>query len=189
MNKIKIFLNPIEDREKYINKIAREGYRLIRSGSFLHTFEKTDLDYKYAVQYIGYMSNKERKEYLKFLNDMNLNVFSAPINIGKISLGNVRLRPYNLPEGMIATYPGMINKEILIIESDGAKDVPVFSDRESKTEDIRRRKAPYYYLLVVGIILECLGVYKSMDYKYMILGGILLLISVTSLYKFNSIND
>lgn len=77
MNKIKIFLNPIEGREKYINSIASQGYRLVKSGSILHEFEKTNSDYKYAVQYIGYMTNKERKEYSEFLNNMNFKVFSA----------------------------------------------------------------------------------------------------------------
>ena len=46
MNKIRIFLNPIEGREKYLNRIASEGYRLVRSGSVLHEFEKTNADYR-----------------------------------------------------------------------------------------------------------------------------------------------
>ena len=33
-------MNPIEGREKYINQIASEGYRLVKSGSILHEFEK-----------------------------------------------------------------------------------------------------------------------------------------------------
>lgn len=119
MNKIRVFMNPIEGRERYINQIASEGYRLVKSGSILHEFEKTNSDYKYSVQYVGYMSNTERKKYSDFLKEMNLKVFTAPLNIGKFSLGNVKLRPYNSPKAMIATYPGMINKEILIIESDG----------------------------------------------------------------------
>ena len=70
MNKIRVFMNPIECREKYINQIASEGYRLVKSGSILHQFEKTNLDYKYSVQYVGYMSNTERKKYSDFLKEM-----------------------------------------------------------------------------------------------------------------------
>ena len=77
MNKIKIFLNPIEGREKYLNHIANEGYRLVKSGSIIHEFEKTNSNYRYAVEYIGYMSNKERKNYTEFLNSMNLKVFNS----------------------------------------------------------------------------------------------------------------
>ncbi|EGS30492.1 hypothetical protein HMPREF9130_0266 [Peptoniphilus sp. oral taxon 375 str. F0436] len=66
MNKIRIFLNPIEGREKYLNRIASEGYRLVKSGSFLHEFEKTNADYRYAVEYIGYMNNIERKNIQNF---------------------------------------------------------------------------------------------------------------------------
>lgn len=189
MNKIKIFLNPIEGREKYINSIASEGYRLVRSGSIFHKFEKTNSTYKYAVQYIGYMNNKERKEYTKFLNDMDLKVFTAPLNIGKFSFGNVKLRPYNSPKSMIATSPGMINKEIIIIESEGSKEIPVFSDMESKNVDINRRKAPYYYLLFFSVLIILLALFKVIDYKIIILAAILFALSSFGLYKLYSIKE
>ncbi|MDU5230407.1 MAG: DUF2812 domain-containing protein [Anaerococcus sp.] len=189
MNKIKIFLNPIEGREKYINSIASQGYRLVKSGSILHEFEKTNSDYKYAVQYIGYMTNKERKEYSEFLNNMNFKVFSAPLNIGKISFGNVKLRPYNYPKSMIATSPGMINNEILIIESSEGKEIPIFTDSSSKDEYLKRRKLPYYYLLVVSILLIGLGIVNILDNKSIILGSILLIIAITGICRFTYISE
>lgn len=189
MNKIKIFLNPIEGREKFLNRIASEGYRLVRSGSIVHEFEKTNSKYKYAVQYIGYMNNKERKNYTEFLNDMNLKVSTAPLNIGKLSFGNVKLRPYNSPKSMIATSPGMINKEILIIETQGNKEVPIFSDMESKNLDINRRKAPYYYLLIFSVLIILLALFKVIDYKTIILAAILFVLSSFGLYKLYSIKE
>lgn len=187
MNKIKIFLNPIEGREEYLNHIASEGYRLVKSGSIIHEFEKTNSDHRYAVEYIGYMNNKERKKYTEFLNGMNLKVFTAPLNIGKLSFGNIKLRPYNSPKSMIATSPGMINKEILIIETDGSKEIPIFSDRDSKNLDINRRKSPYYYLLFISVLLIVLGLLKVIDYKSIILGVILIIFTSFSLYNLNSI--
>ncbi len=189
MNKIKIFLNPIEGREEYLNHIANEGYRLVKSGSIIHEFEKTNSNYRYAVEYIGYMNNKERKNYTEFLNGMNLKVFTAPLNIGKLSFGNIKLRPYNSPKSMIATSPGMINKEILIIETDGSKEIPIFSDRDSKNLDINRRKAPYYYILFFSVILIVLGLLKVIDYKSIILGVILIIFASYGLYNLNSIQD
>ena len=181
MNKIKIFLNPIEGREKYLNHIANEGYRLVKSGSIIHEFEKTNSNYRYA--------NKERKNYTEFLNSMNLKVFTAPLNIGKLSFGNVKLRPYNSPKSMIATSPGMINKEILIIETDGSKEMPIFSDKESKNLDINRRKAPYYYLLFFSALLILLGLFNVIDYKSIILGVILIILASYGLYNLHSIQD
>lgn len=189
MNKIKIFLNPIEGREKYLNHIANEGYRLVKSGSIIHEFEKTNSNYRYAVEYIGYMNNKERKNYTEFLNSMNLKVFTAPLNIGKLSFGNVKLRPYNSPKSMIATSPGMINKEILIIETDGSKEIPTFSDKESKNLDINRRKAPYYYLLFFSALFIILGLFNVIDYKSIILGVILIILASYGLYNLHSIQD
>lgn len=187
MNKIKVFLNPIEGREKYINSIASDGYRLVRSGSIFHEFEKTNSKYTYAVQYIGYMNNTERKEYTKFLYDMDLKVFTAPLNIGKFSFGNEKLRPYNSPKSMIATSPGMINKEILIIETQGNKEVPIFSEMESKNLDFNRRKAPYYYLLFASVLLIALALLKVMDYRAIIFAVVLFLISIYGLYTINLI--
>lgn len=188
MNKIRLFLNPIEGREKFINEMARKGYRLVKSGSILHNFEKTNSDYRYAVQYIGYMSNNERKRYTEFLNDMNLKVFTAPLNIGKFSFGNIKLRPYNFPKNMIATSPGVINKEILIIESDGNKEIPVFTDINDRKLDTKRRKMPYYYIIAVSIFLIVLGLFKNQEYKLIFLGGILFLLSIFSLYLISSSN-
>ena len=187
MNKIKIFLNPIEGREEYLNHIASEGYRLVKSGSIIHEFEKTNSDHRYAVEYIGYMNNKERKKYTEFLNGMNLKVFTAPLNIGKLGFGNIKLRPYNSPKSMIATSPGMINKEILIIETDGSKKIPIFSDKDSKNLDINRRKAPYYYLFFFSVLLIVLGLLKVIDYKSIILGVILIIFASFGLYNLNSI--
>lgn len=118
---------------------------------------------------------------------MDLKVFTAPLNIGKLSFGNIKLRPYNSPKSMIATSPGMINKEILIIETDGSKEIPIFSDRDSKNLDINRRKAPYYYLLFFSVLLIVLGLLKIIDYKSIILGVILIIFASFGLYNLNSI--
>ena len=83
----------------------------------------------------------------------------------------------------------MINKEILIIESDGNKEIPVFSDRESKNLDINRRKAPYYYLITTSVLLMVLGLFKVINYKSIILGTILFILSSHGLYKLYSIKE
>ena len=186
MNKCRIFLNPIEGREDFINAIAEKGYRLVKSGSLIHKFEKTDGNFTYAVQYIGYMNNKERKEYLDFLNDLDLRTMDAPLNIGKFSLGNVRLRPYNPPKSMVATSPGMINKEILIIESNGQEKLPIFTDKEGRNEDLDRRKAPYRYLALVAAFLCGLRAFGFSDNRVGIVGFILLVFSLINQIKLNS---
>ena len=83
----------------------------------------------------------------------------------------------------------MINKEILIIETDGSKEIPIFSDKESKNLDINRRKAPYYYLLFFSALLIILGLFNVIDYKSIILGVILIILASYGLYNLHSIQD
>lgn len=120
---------------------------------------------------------------------MSLKVFTDALNIGKFSFTNVILRPYNSPKSMIATSPGMINKEILIIETEGSTEIPVFSDAESKNLDINRRKAPYYYLLYLSVLIILLALFKVIDYKTIILAAILFVLSSFGLFKLYSIKE
>lgn len=90
---------------------------------------------------------------------------------------------------MIATSPGMINNEILIIESSEGKEIPIFTDSSSKDEYLKRRKLPYYYLLVVSILLIGLGIVNILDNKSIILGSILLIIAITGICRFTYISE
>ncbi|MDO5714870.1 MAG: DUF2812 domain-containing protein [Tissierellia bacterium] len=161
---MRIFFNPIEGREKYLNEMASKGYRLIKSGSIFHKFEKTNNhDRKYSVQYVGHLSNKKRIEYEDFIKNLNVKSTSAPLNIGKVTLGNVRYRPYH---NTIATSPGAINKEILILECEKGKEIPVFTDKESKLEDLKNRKRVNIYTFVVGLLFMGLGLFKKTGNLY-----------------------
>ncbi|MCY3035616.1 MULTISPECIES: DUF2812 domain-containing protein [Aerococcus] len=164
LTKLKTFLNPIEGREKYLNEMADQGYRLIKSGSMLQKFEKTNNHiHHYIVQYIGHMSNRERMNYCDFLHDLGYKIFFAPLNIGKVSLGNVRLRPYNQGRAALATNPGMINKEIIIIETDGSKNIPAFSEKEGQKNDLKRRLRPAVYLMIVSLVMLLVGLLVHLD--------------------------
>ncbi|MHA6566571.1 DUF2812 domain-containing protein, partial [Aerococcus urinae] len=143
VTKYRAFLKPIEGRQNYLNQLAGQGYRLLSSGGVQQRFQKTaDTDFHYTVQYIGHMTNRERLNYCDFIHDLGYKTFFAPLNIGKLSWGNVRLRPYNQGRTTIATDPGMINKEILIIESKGPKEIPAFSENEGLGKDLKRRMRP-----------------------------------------------
>ncbi|MDO5725095.1 MAG: DUF2812 domain-containing protein [Tissierellia bacterium] len=165
MKKFKLFLDPFDSREKWLNKIAQSGFRL-RSVDLLSTiydFQKTDENYYYKVQYIGYMSNKERLNYQQFLDEMGYRYFNLQLNLGQFSFGRVKIRPYAKGTGMIATSPGMINKEILIIESKkGETDFELFTSRESELENLRLKRRSFIYILalVIGAAFWIFGPFK-----------------------------
>lgn len=54
--------------------------------------------------------------YKQFLKDLGIQTFSKNINMGKLSFGEIRLHPYVKGWGLLATSPGTINKELLILE-------------------------------------------------------------------------
>ncbi|AEA01670.1 DUF2812 domain-containing protein [Aerococcus sp. Group 1] len=159
VTKYRAFLKPIEGRQNYLNQLAGQGYRLLSSGGVQQRFQKTaDTDFHYTVQYIGHMTNRERLNYCDFIHDLGYKTFFAPLNIGKLSWGNVRLRPYNQGRTTIATDPGMINKEILIIESKGPKEIPAFSENEGLGKDLKRRMRPAIYLMLVALVMLVIGI-------------------------------
>ena len=162
MKKFKLFLNPIESRDRWINRIADKGYRLnsISGLGTLYEFIETDRKYEYKAQYIGDMSNSERLEYESFLRDANYKFWNVQINLGQASIGRVKIRPYARGTGKIATSPGMINKEILVIEklvSDG--EFKLFTDVQSSISDLKMRRRAYIYLLSIISFFTVLGIY------------------------------
>lgn len=157
----KIFLNPIEGRESFLNKKAKEGYELVSSGSILHKFKKTKQSKKYMVQYIGYMSNKQRKEYKDFIENMNMKVLYSPLNMGKKAYGNVKYRPFNPVKSSVSTTHGMINREIMIVENNSGRKIEIYSDYNSKIRDLNRRKKPYSYLLLMSALIIFTGLLEK----------------------------
>lgn len=157
---MKLFLNPLAGRERYLNRMAEKGFRLLHSGSILHRFEKTQEPLHYSVQYIGHMNSRERLDYVNFLQGLNMTLHYAPLNLGKFAFGNLRWRPYNKPSSSLASTSGMMNKEILIIESTGEKEIPVFTDKSSQQDDLRIRRGPYFYLALAAVVFILLGALK-----------------------------
>ncbi len=151
MRVFKLFLDPFEERERWLNEKAREGYRLVDIGglSTLYTFEPSDTVYSYGVQYIGHMSNRERLDYESYLLDAGYRFWNVAINLGQVSIGRVKWRPHSEGSGQIATSSGMINREILVIESKGIGDpLKVFTTIDSQIEDLQRRRRAHWLLLV-----------------------------------------
>lgn len=202
ITRFKVFLDPIKDRERYLNEMAEKGFRLFKSGSFSHQFKKSNKErYKYNVEYIGHLSNKKREDYIQFLEELGIKSFSAPMNLGKIAIGNVRLRPYSDQDAVIATSSGMVNKEIIIAEKiDDGKPFETFSDIEDKIKYLKNSRKPYIYLTIFSIaivIFNLFGVESIFKYtlisyrplsnhiwKFIALGCIIGILSILKLINF-----
>lgn len=152
----KVFLNPIEGQEKWLNEKSAEGLKLSGVGRFTYEFTKCEPNqYQYAVDYIGNKSNIERKEYESFLDDLKINYYEKPLNFGQFSIGRTKYRPYAGKGGRLAASKGMINREILILEKkNNGKTFNIYNNVKDKIIALKERKKPYIYLLTFMIAME-----------------------------------
>lgn len=142
-------------QEKWLNRMAAEGYRLVRTTRAMYEFEECQpSEYEYRVEFIADKSLKQIEEYRSFLEGLGYRTFTKNINLN-YSIGKVKWRPWATGAGQIATYPGSYNKELLIIERkrDG-KPFEMHTDLEDIARYYRRlRNAYLFYGLTFGLAL------------------------------------
>ena len=114
----RFFGNQLIAQEKWLNKMANKGYRLVKIGRMLYEFEKCEPEQmQYHVEFIGNEEPKKAREYCEFLEDMGYKVFYKNLNLN-YSVGKMRLRPWAERGGRIATRTTTFDRELLIIEKE-----------------------------------------------------------------------
>ena len=107
-----------EIQAKWLNRMASEGWRLIRSGKMSYEFESCDPGrYQYAVEFIADKSQKNAEDYKAFLEGCGYKVWYKNANLS-YSVGKVRWRPWAEAGGQITTSWTTYNKELLIVEKE-----------------------------------------------------------------------
>lgn len=116
MKKYRYFGGFLTLQEKWLNKMANKGYRLVGVGKMTYEFEICSPNqYQYAVEFIADKPQKEAQSYKAFLEGCGYTVFLKNANLS-YSVGKVRFRPWATGSGKIATNATTYNKEILIVE-------------------------------------------------------------------------
>ncbi|MFR8665013.1 MAG: DUF2812 domain-containing protein [Oscillospiraceae bacterium] len=151
----------LQKQEDWLNKMAEQGYRLIRVDKMLYEFENCNPSrVEYRVEYICSKSQNDSQEYFQFLEDMGYKVFFKNINLN-YSIGKVRYRPWAEKGGRIATNNTTFNKELLIVEKekDGKPfDLHTsFEDEIQYYESLRKPYIIYFFLfLLIGVLTKVL---------------------------------
>lgn len=141
-------------QEKWLNKKAEKGYRLIRTGKLLYEFEECKPDQvKYRIDFIGEKSKTGATDYKNFLEDMGYTVFYKNINLN-YSVGKVRWRPWAEKGGRITTNATTFNRELLIVgkENDG-KPFELHTSYEDKANYYSNLRNPWLLLLLLFGVL------------------------------------
>lgn len=103
-------------QEKWLNKMALNGYRLTAVNKFSYEFEEcTPIKVRYRIEFVGNKSAKDSKSYKGSLEDLGYKVFYKNINLN-YSAGKIRIRPWADKGGKVATNRTTYNKELLIVE-------------------------------------------------------------------------
>lgn len=105
-------------QEKWLNKMADKGFRLIGSGKLLYEFDTCQpKQYQYRIDFVGQKSKEGTADYRTFLEDMGYRIFYKNINLN-YSMGKVRFRPWAEKGGRIAAKATTYNRELLIVEKE-----------------------------------------------------------------------
>lgn len=182
MKKIKIFLDPINDLELWLNRMAKKGYRLKSVNNFLYDFETSDKDYVYSIQFIGASSSKEINGYIQMLKENGTKVYRAPLNQGNIAFGKFRLRPYAQGDGKIANTFQTYNKEILVVEHEGKKPQKLLTNKSDLAKYYKNIRNAYLQGFIGVLVLFLYSLYKLYEsnfefYKF-IQSGVLVFVTI-----------
>ncbi|WFA09267.1 DUF2812 domain-containing protein [Tissierella sp. Yu-01] len=189
IKKMRIFLDPIEGQEKWLNERVTEGLRLSRVGRFIYEFNKCEPNqFQYAVDYIGNKSNAQRKEYENFLDEVGITYFEKPLNLGQFSIGRIKYRPYANKGGKLATSRGMINREILILEKEyDGKTFDIYSSLEDKILALKERRKPHFYLLIfifiMGLYINNIVIPPNYIYYLWVILGVIAILPMTRIIQ------
>lgn len=157
MRKNRYFAGFLQSQANWLNKMADQGFRLIRTGKLSYEFEPCAPGaYRYQVEFIGDKSMEGAADYAAFLEDCGYRVFYKNINLNW-SVGKVVVRPWAEPGGRLATSETTFNRELLIVEkkNDGTS-FSLHTTYEDTRNYYRRLRRPWLYLLLVSAVLGIL---------------------------------
>lgn len=174
----KYFFDFLEGQEKWLNKMAKHGYRLIKVGKLTYEFEKCNpSEYIYCVEFVADKSNFEIKKYNNFLeNDIGYKSFRKNININW-SFGKMKFRPWS-NGGKISTSPGSFNKELLILEkqNDGM-DFNLHTSNDDLIKYLTPIRNMYLFTTILLAITTFISKYKANNHLLLntLLGALILI--------------
>lgn len=144
----------IASQEKWLNRMAEKGYRLIHTGKLLYEFEECKPgQYQYCVEFIGQKSKESVADYARFLEDCGYRVFFKNINLNW-SVGKAVVRPWADKGGRIATNSTTFNRELLIVEKENdGKPFQLHTTYEDKQDYCKNMRKPWLLLFVVSAVL------------------------------------
>lgn len=149
IRKYKIFFSILEEQESWLNRMAEQGYRLVKTSFLTYTFEACKpSEYIYRVEVIYDKTRKQQKDYQIFLKNLGIRTITKNYGTGQLAFGKAKLSAF----GKIRTSPGAVNKELLILEKkNNGEPFEVYTVKEDKIRYYG--KILYSLLIFAGFLL------------------------------------
>lgn len=150
----RFFWGFLKKQEQWLNEMANKGWRLVNTGRAWYEFEECEPGkYRYAVEFVGEKSNRDRTEYVSFLEDCGYRVLTKNLNLD-FSVGKAIYRPWANKGGKIATTKGAYNKELLLVEKENDGKAFELHTTEDDIREYRRTvRKPWISLIVTLLII------------------------------------
>lgn len=155
IRKFRIFFSVLETQENWLNQMAARGYRLVKTSLLSYTFEACKpSEYIYRVEVVYDKTRKQQKDYQAFLESLGIRTLNKNYGTGQVTLGKARLSAF----GKIRTWPGAVNKELLILEkkNDG-KPFEIFTGKEDKISYYGKVVYSFLFVIIFFLALAVLG--------------------------------
>lgn len=161
----RFFGGRLEAQARFLNQMAAEGWRLVKTGQFSYTFEPCEPGtLQYCVEFVGQKSRNAAENYRTFLEDLGYRTFYKNINLN-YTIGKVRLRPWANEGGQMATTATTYHRELLIVEKNAdGQPFQLHTTYEDLAKYYRILRSPWLFFTVwmavfgvVGMLLRLWG--------------------------------
>mgnify|MGYP002512377448 CR=1 FL=1 len=153
--KYRFFAGFLTAQERWLNRMAQQGFRLVRTAKLLYEFEECRPGQVcYRMEFIGRKSGQNASRYRAFLEDMGYRTFYKNINLN-YSVGKVTLRPWAQQGGRIATNATTYNRELLIVEKENdGTPFELHTTYEDRMQYCRDLRAPWLFLFAMTAVFS-----------------------------------
>lgn len=170
------FGGAMKSQEKFLNRMAAEGHRLVKTGKLTYEFAPcAPGQYEYRLEYIGHLSRKNAEDYASFLRDCGYQVFYKNINVDW-NVGKIEYRPWAQKGGRLAANETTLHRELLIVEKE--KDGRPFDLHTTPADQALYRKAllrPWLYAFACALALSALFTVRFRSVPWAVAAGLALL--------------
>ena len=154
IKKRRFFAGFMGSQAKWLNSMARKGYRLVKTGKLEYVFDGCEPGkYIYTVEYVGDRSLEDAEDYKTFLEDMGYRVFYKNINLD-YSTFKLVYRPWADKGGKLSSTKTTFNKELLIVEKENdGKPFDLHTEKEDLIDYYSRISRPWYFAVFIALLL------------------------------------